>query len=299
MFNIKLKQLPNSFSSRFKKFLELKSQFCSSTAFIGHFIILVFLIITPVLITSCEDGVNIFSIEDEVKLGNNLYQQITNNRSEYPILNNSQIKNYVQNIVDQILFSPLIKYRHSFAYQVTIISDDNTVNAFATPGGYIYVYTGLLKFLDNEATLAGILAHEIAHAERRHSTQRMTKAYGISFLLDIVLGKNPSNIEKIASNLFVGLALLKNSRDDEYEADSYSYDYLKSTVWYPGALIFFFDKVKSNEGNSFLEVLLSTHPLSQDRISKLNERIKNDNLPPPTESNLFQQRYSEFKKTLP
>lgn len=299
MFDAKFKLLRSYSSIKIKNLLCSRSQFCFSTILLNNFIILALLFITSILITSCEDGLNIFSMEDEVRLGNNLHQQITNNPSEYPILNNAQIKNYVQNIVNQILLSPLIKYRNRFLYQVSIINNNNTVNAFATPGGYIYVYTGLLKFLDNEATLAGVLAHEIAHAERRHSTQRMTKAYGISFLLDIVLGKNPSNIQKIASNLFVGLALLKNSRDDEYEADSYSYDYLKSTIWYPGALIFFFDKVKSNEGNSFLEVLLSTHPLSQDRISKLNERIRNDNLPPPTESNLFQQRYSEFKKTLP
>lgn len=123
----------------------------------------------------------------------------------------------------------------------------------------------------------------------------MTKAYGISFLLDIVLGKNPSNIEKIASNLFAWLSLLKNCRDDKNESDSYSYDYLKSTVWYSGTLVFFFDKVNSNNGNSFLKVLLATHPLSKDRISKLNERIKNDNLLPANDSNLFQQRYYEYK----
>ncbi|MGQ9819765.1 MAG: M48 family metallopeptidase [Candidatus Kapaibacteriales bacterium] len=286
-------------SSKIKYFQSFKWQHSLSIIFCLNFTLLTFLISISLLFVSCEDGINIFTVEDEVQLGNNLHQQITNNPKDYPILNNTQAKNYIQSIVDEILLSPLIKYRNKFAYQVTIIRDDKTVNAFATPGGYIYVYTGLLKFLDNEATLAGVLAHEIAHAERRHSTQRITKAYGISFLLDIVLGKNPSNIEKIVSNLFVGLALLKNSREDEYEADSYSYEYLKSTGWYPGALIYFFDKVKSNEGSSFLEVLLSTHPLSQDRIAKLNEKIKNENLPPPTESNLFQKRYSEFKKTLP
>ncbi|MFN3305674.1 MAG: M48 family metalloprotease, partial [Candidatus Kapaibacteriota bacterium] len=169
----------------------------------------------------------------------------------------------------------------------------------ATPGGYIYVYTGLLKFVDNEATLAGVLAHEVAHCERRHATQRLTKAYGVSLLLDVVFGKNPSKTEEIAANLLVGLAFLKNSRDDEYEADEFAYEYLKSTIWYPGALIFFFDKIKQNEGNSFLEVLLSTHPLSEDRINRLNSMIQRDKLPPPTEENLFQNRYQNFKKLLP
>lgn len=248
---------------------------------------------------SCDEGVNIFSPQDDVQLGLQLHQEISSNPKEYPILNNLQIKDYVQNIVDQIKLSPKVKYSNTFKYQVTVINRNDVVNAFATPGGYIYVYTGLLKFIDNEATLAGVLAHEIAHCERRHATQRLTKAYGVSLLLDVVLGKNPSKTEEIAANLLVGLAFLKNSRDDEYEADEYAYEYLKSTSWYPGALIFFFDKIKQNEGSTFLDVLLSTHPLSQDRIDKLNNMIQRDKLPAPAEENLFQNRYQNFKKILP
>ncbi len=248
---------------------------------------------------SCDDGVNIFSPKDDVQLGLQLHQEISSNPREYPILHNSQVTEYVQNIVDQIKLSPKVKYANTFKYQVTVINRSDIVNAFATPGGFIYVYTGLLKFVDNEATLAGVLAHEIAHCERRHATQRLTKAYGVSLLLDVVLGKSPSKTEEIAANLLVGLAFLKNSRDDEYEADEFAYEYLKSTSWYPGALIFFFDKVKQNEGSSFLDVLLSTHPLSQDRITRLNNLIQRDKLPAPTEDNLFENRYQNFKRILP
>jgi len=252
-----------------------------------------------VFLLGCEDGVNLFTPEDDVQLGLQLQSQIASNPKDYPILNNPDVTSYCQGIVDQIILSPKIKYRNTFKYQVTVIRNDNEVNAFAVPGGYIYVYTGLLKFIDNEATLAGVLAHEIAHCERRHATQRLTKAYGVGILLDIVLGKNPDKTVEIAANLLTGLAFLKNSRDDEYEADSYAYEYLKSTKWYPGALIFFFDKIKQNEGSSFLQVLLSTHPLSQDRIDKLNAKISADKLPPPTEDNLFSQKYQEFKKRIP
>ncbi|MCX7880058.1 MAG: M48 family metallopeptidase [Ignavibacteria bacterium] len=258
-----------------------------------------FFLFLVLFFNSCKDGINIFSPQDDVKLGTQLHQEIGNNSKEYPILNNLSVKNYVQNILNKIINSPSIKFRNTFKYELTIINDDKTINAFATPGGYIYVYTGLLKFIDNEATLAGILAHEVAHAECRHATERLTKAYGVSILLNLILGEEPSLLAEIAANLFTGLAFLKNSRDDEYEADSYAYEYLKSTEWYPGALIYFFEKVKQNEGNSFLAVLLSTHPLSKDRIDKLNERIKKDNLPQPNEKNLFSERYQNFKKTLP
>ncbi len=258
-----------------------------------------FIVFFTILLFGCTDGVNLFSPEDDAKLGLQLQGEIASNPNEYPVLNNAEVTSYCQGIVNQILLSPKIKYRNTFKYQVTVIKNDNVVNAFALPGGYIYVYTGLLKFLDNEATLAGVLAHEIAHCERRHATQRLTKMYGVGILLDIVLGKNPSKTVEIAANLLAGLAFLKNSRDDEYEADDYAYEYLKSTQWYPGSLIFFFDKVKKNEGSTFLEVLLSTHPLSQDRIDKLNSKITGDNLPQPTEANLFTQRYQEFKKRIP
>lgn len=248
---------------------------------------------------SCKNGLNIFTPQDDVQFGLQLHEEIKNNPKEYPILNNAEVVNYVQGIVNRIIQSPAIKYRNYFKYQVTIIGDDKTVNAFATPGGLIYVYTGLLKFIDNEATLAGVLAHEVAHSELRHATGRLTKAYGVSILLDLVLGDNPSKMEEIAANLFTGLAFLKNSRDDEYEADEYAYKYLKSTEWYPGALTFFFEKIKKNERSSFLEVLLSTHPLSQDRIDRLNKLISQDKIPLPNESNLFSKRYADFKKIIP
>ena len=64
-----------------------------------------------------------------------------------------------------------------------IIHDDSTLNAFCTPGGYIYIYTGILKFLDSEDEFAGVLGHEIAHADLRHSTRQMTKQYGVQILL--------------------------------------------------------------------------------------------------------------------
>lgn len=242
---------------------------------------------------------NAFSVNDDKELGRQIDLQINSNQQEYPLLYQQSAIDYVQNIVNQIIQSPMIEYRGVFVYQVKIIRKDNVVNAFATPGGYVYVYTGLLKFLDNEATLAGVLAHEVAHAERRHSTKRMTKAYGVQFLLDLLLGDNPDQFADIAANLFAGLALLKNSRDEEYEADEYSFKYLQTSIWYPGALKYFFQKVSDNSSGSFLEELLSTHPLNENRIAVYEQLIANAQLPQPTENNLFSQRYVQFKNTLP
>lgn len=268
----------------------------------GKAIILLF----PILfLSSCDDSTNpldfnLFSPSDDVQLGKQVDAEISNNSKEYPILNSQTHTQYLQNMINEIIQSPEIKYRGTFAYTVKIINT-NTINAFATPGGYIYVYKGLLKFVDNEATLAGILAHEIAHAERRHSTKRMTKAYGLSLLSSILLGDNPSALEELAANLLSGLALLKNSRDDEYEADEYSFKYLLSTQWYPGGLIYFFEKIQQQQKTkpTEFEELLSTHPLDQKRIDQINKFLKERNIPAPTENNLFSARYTQYKNSLP
>ena len=243
--------------------------------------------------------INLFQDSDDVKLGQQMDQEIRKNEKEYPVLRSRpDVKDYVKAVGEKIIASPEMKKRGIYPYQFEIIHDDKTINAFATPGGFVYVYTGLLKFVDNEATLASVLGHEIAHAERRHATKRLTKYYGVQLIVGAALGENPSQMKEIATNLFTGLAFLKNSRDDEGEADEYSMKYLKSTPYYPGAIKFFFEKIEK-EGGSGFERLLSTHPLPKDRIEHIDETLKALGNPKPSESNTFERRYQEFKKKLP
>jgi predicted Zn-dependent protease len=271
------------------------------TNFFNKYLIIFVIGIFPLAFQSCEDplSVNVFPVSKDVQLGEELDSEIRNNPSEYPILENKELTQYLQGMVDEIIRSPLIEYEDEFAYEVRIINDDENVNAFAVPGGYIYVYTGLMKYLDREATMAGILAHEVAHAERRHATQRITTAYGAQFLAGLLLGENPSELEQVVSGILTNLALLQNSREDEYEADEYSFKYLQSTKWYPGAIMFFFDKVDQDRDAGFLEELLSTHPMPQDRINAVQQMIDNAGLPAPDESNLFSDRYEQYKSMLP
>lgn len=268
---------------------------------IYNYIFILFISIT-LLNIGCEEGtsisdINLFSTSDDVQLGAQVVEEMHKDTKNYPIYNNQEATQYVQSIVDEILQSQLVKYRNVFNYKVTLINTE-TINAFALPGGYIHVYKGLLKYLDNEASLSAVLAHEIAHAERRHATKRMTKAYGANFLLGLLLGGNPSQIEEIAANMLSGLGFLYNSREDEYEADEYGFKYLQSTRWYPGAGIFFFEKIKDQSKNSTFAELFSTHPLDQKRIDALNKLITDAKVPPATESNIFTQKYMEFKKKL-
>lgn len=261
----------------------------------GLFVLLVSTVLAGTL-PYCS-SINVFPVSEDKQLGAQFDADIRKDPKTYPILNNVSAKMYVQNIVNEIKKSPLVQYESTFPYTVELINDDKTVNAFCTPGGYIYVYTGLIKMLDNEASLAGVLGHEIAHAERRHSTSRMTKAMGMQALLDLLSRNSSDRTVNFAANAFAGMGLLKNSRDDEDEADEYSFKYLQSTRWYPGAILYFFDKVKGR-GGSALEELFSTHPMPQTRLDATIARLKDAKTPPPTEAQLNAKGYAEFKRKL-
>ena len=247
-------------------------------------------------------GINLFSDADDVKLGTELDQEIRTHPEQYPLLEGRpEVKDYVEEITHKVLSSPDVKKKGIYVYQLEIIDDDSTINAFATPGGYIYVYTGLMKFLDSEASLAGVLGHEIAHAELRHATKRISSYYGVSVLVSIVLGENPSRFAEIAANLFTGVGFLANSRSDESQADEYSLKYLDDTEYYPGGIQFFFEKImkeKDSKGG-MLDRLLSTHPLPNDRLEHVQALLKQMGAAQPTESTLYAKRYARFKKALP
>lgn len=267
------------------------------------FVFLFAILVASAVFQSCEQS-NIFSDKDDVEFGEQFDKEIKANPKEFPMLEgHKDVKDYLTDMGKDILNSPKIKKRSIYPYQFQIVND-TIINAFCTPGGYIYIYTGLIKFLDNESALAGVVGHEIAHAERRHVTQRLTAYYGVSMLLSFILGGNPSLLAEVAANLFVGLAFLKNSRDDETEADYYSIQYLKSTKWYPGGITFFFDKIKEEQrqkGNApgDLDRLLSTHPLPNDRISFVNKELSKINPKPDPTKGLFTDEYQRMKAKLP
>src|SRR5690606_26369489 len=225
-------------------------------------------------------------------------EEIAQNPNEFPILSETEYAKayqYLNNILDRILASDDIAYKDEFAWKIHII-DQDVLNAFAVPGGYIYVYTGLIKYLDNEDDLAGVLAHEIAHVDQRHSTQQLQKQYGIQILLSVALGNDAGQLEQIAGALAGNLAGLKFSRDDEREADRYSVHYLEETDYQCNAAFSFFQKMLDNEEAGGTPAFLSTHPDPKERIADINataDEIGCDKTP------LAPASYQDFKNSLP
>ncbi|TGD80401.1 peptidase M48 [Hymenobacter wooponensis] len=233
------------------------------------------LVLTLGSMSSCSkdgDGVVLFSVEDDKALGQKVAQETDSTyRAKGQLLeksSNARAYTLLNQIVTRVLNSGQLQYRNEFPWDVQIIKDDQTQNAFATPGGHIYVYSGLIKFLDSEDQLAGVLGHEIAHADRRHTSRQLQQQYGISLLLSVLLGENPGQLAEIAT----GLGQLKFSRDFEREADEYSVVYLNGTNYYAcdGAAGFF---IKAEaQGQSATPEFLSTHPNPGSRIQDIQTK---------------------------
>jgi beta-barrel assembly-enhancing protease len=167
----------------------------------------------------------------------------------------------------------------------------------------MYVYTGLMKYIDDEATLAGIMGHEITHADHRHSTQQMTKQYGVQTALGMVLGNNSSQWVQLASNIGSNLVFLQFSRDDETDADQNSFYALKAIPgqpWHPGAIKYFMKKTLQKTGKtSDLDKLFLTHPPSEDRLAAIEALEKKEKLPAATEASLNRANYQKYRAMLP
>ena len=235
-------------------------------------IIFPLLIIFGILITvSCkkDEGLNLFTLEQDIEFGLQMKEQIAATPEEFKILDPLQYTeaySHINRIMDSVLASPEINYKEEFAWEVYIIDNDSTLNAFAVPGGYMYFYTGLIKFLDSEDQFTGVMAHEIAHVDKRHSTQTITKQYGLSFMIEMLLGNNENAYVQIASDLASGLASLSFSRKHEYQADEYAVKYMYSTAYDARGVKGFFEKL---EGAPQPPTFLSTHPSPEDRIEQI------------------------------
>jgi beta-barrel assembly-enhancing protease len=264
---------------------------------------LTIVIIVCILTGNCskdDNSVNIFTVDQDMEFGAQMEAEIAKDPVQYPILDptqNATAYQHLKRIRDKILASGKLTYANKFTWEVKIIKNDSVLNAFAAPGGYMYFYTGLIKFLDNEAQFAGVMAHEMAHADRRHSTDQLTKVYGFSVLMSILLGKQSSKMAEIAAGLAQGLSSLAFSRANEYEADAYAVKYLSATDYDPKGIAGFFIKLEA-EGQSSgnIPIFLSTHPSPVDRIDKINEAWVKEG---SKAGNAYADTYQQFKNSLP
>jgi predicted Zn-dependent protease len=252
------------------------------------------------LLSSCDKNNNLtlFSIQNDLELGLEVKRQIEAD-PQYLILSSSdypQAYSYLDSITNVILNTSAIAYRDEFAWEVSIIQDDEVLNAFATPGGYIYVYTGLIKYLKDADAFAGVLGHEIAHADLRHTSRNLQRSYGISFLLQLITGNNQSELQQIAAQIAGTAAGLSFSREFESESDAKSVDYLAQTAYACDGAKLFFQQLEAAGQGTDVPQFLSTHPSPENRIEMIEQKASELNCNVDLSG---EQAYLDFQNALP
>ena len=215
---------------------------------------------------------NLYSKQQDIDIGKEAAATV---RQRYQQVPNRDVQAYIAKIGERLAKTPTVS-RSGFPFSFTVLNYKE-VNAFALPGGPSFVFTGLLKASDGEAELAGVLAHEISHAVLRHGTNRMSKANIIKGPAEVIALLNSLTLIGSLANVGLGLALdgifLKNSRDDESEADALGARIMSEAGYDPVALARFFEKLEARGGPGVPE-FLSDHPSPGNRVEAVQAEAR-------------------------
>ncbi len=208
------------------------------------------------------------SLDDEWQLGNQMAAQV---ESQVKIVHDPVAEGYVARVGERIHAATPLANR-PFTYHIV---DDPSVNAFSIPGGHVYVNTGLLAQADRVDMLAGVLAHETAHVVARHVIKQVEQQQAIGAIGSILLGQNPGALQQIVAGVIAGGAMARFSRADEKEADDLGLQYMATAGYDPHGMLDMFQKLLSLEKGrpGAVERFFQDHPLTQDRINDIQNRI--------------------------
>jgi predicted Zn-dependent protease len=214
---------------------------------------------------------SLMSEAQEIELGRNMDVEV---RREMGVYNDPELQRYVETIGMRLARA---SERPNLPWHFAVV-DEPAINAFALPGGYIYLTRGILPFLDDESELAGVLGHEIGHVTARHSAQQYTKATtaGIGVTLLSIFVPEARPLQGVAETA-LGVMFLKHGRDDELEADRLGVDYTASTGWNPvgvGGMLRTLARLDEASGTRRgVPNWLSTHPAPADRVEAVQAYI--------------------------
>ncbi|PWT99679.1 MAG: peptidase M48 [Terriglobia bacterium] len=215
-------------------------------------------------------GVNFYSLEKEIALGKQLAQEV---ERQAKIIDDPIIAEYVNRVGQNLVRNSDAKVPFTIK-----VLDSEEVNAFALPGGFFFVNSGLILKAESESELAGVMAHEIAHVAARHGTKQATRGeiINLASIPLIFMGGWTGYAIRQGAGLAIPLGFLNFSRAFEREADFLGLQYLYKTGYDPTSFVDFFEKIQSMEKKKpgTVSKVFSTHPMTDDRIKSAQEEIQ-------------------------
>lgn len=238
---------------------------------------------------------NILTTEEEVKIGRETAREIERDLTLY---SDPVVTAYINSLGQM-----LARYsrRSGLTYYFKVVDTDE-VNAFALPGGWLYVNRGLITTAENESELAAVIAHEIGHVDRKHGARAISRQLGAAVLLDATLGGTDASASRRAGRqiaaFFIGVKQLSYGRDAEREADRFAVESTYAAGIDPEGTATFFQKLVAMQKNEpgQLAKMFSTHPPSRERVENVRAQI--GELPAKAGLTSDSRRFQEIKKRI-
>ena len=223
--------------------------------------------------TKVKPGWNLFSAQQDVEIGKEVSLQA---EQQLSLLDDRKVDSYLGRLGQKLASkAPGEKYPYQFK-----AVNDTSINAFALPGGFLYINRGTIEAAENEAQLAGVIGHEIAHSALRHGTNQMSKATAMQLplaLLGSAVGSNSiaGLLTQVGANFGAQSILLKYSRDAERQADLVGTQILHDNNYDPRQMVEFFTKLEKESGQSGGRAIefFSSHPNPQNRITDVTAEV--------------------------
>jgi predicted Zn-dependent protease len=222
-----------------------------------------------------KQEVILYSTEREVNIGKNVSREV---EREYELAKDPNLIERINNISEKIV---AVSDRRDVNYYVNVIlakeeekEDGSNINAFALPGGYVYIYDGLVEFVDNDDQLACVIAHEVGHIVAKHSIKKLQAAMGYTLLSIAAMGTGDAAFASGVNYAFLNL-LLAYSREDELLADKLGARYAKAAGYDPKAMMDFLEKLREKQRKDPLRAksVYRTHPYFSERITAIKKEL--------------------------